>query len=174
MSVRAMEETLGVKVPEDLRAFFGEEVPTFGGEAAEPLSTEEILAVDLPPLPIDFLPIAGNGAGDFLCARLGPHGDVLEMVAWKHDDWSDALPFGRTLAEALLLSLCSAGDDAPDAAALAWALAHAPAALADAIAHGPSLRDVLLDRGVGVESLGEPDADVHGSRTEIHSPLFQK
>ncbi|MCE9580418.1 MAG: SMI1/KNR4 family protein [Deltaproteobacteria bacterium] len=183
MSLAALEARLRVRLPDDLRAFWSE--PDLGalapgGVFAEPLSPAAVLDVDLAALPVDFLPIAGDGTGSYLCARLGPHGDVLEYVFWAHDDWSDALPFGRTLAEVLLLAAATSGDDdrAAAAPALRWALAHAERQLAAAIERGVTagqpLDEVLLARGVGLESLGTPGHEVRGSRYEIHDPRFQR
>ena len=42
-----------------------------------------IVCLDLDAIPIDFLPIAGDGSGSYLCARLGPHGDAQDLAAIK-------------------------------------------------------------------------------------------
>jgi len=183
MSAR-LEEELGLRVPGDLAAFFREADPSAiaaGGAIAEPLSVEEILAVELPALPIDFVPLAGDGSGDLLCARIGPQGDVVELVLWAHDDDGNGLPFGRTFAEALLLSAARLedGDAAARARTVEWAARHVDAALATAVrgaAHdAAALREVLLAHGVGVESLGEPGTNiVRGARYEIHDARFQR
>ncbi len=181
MSLAALEARLHVRIPDDLRAFWSE--PDLaalapGGVFAEPLRPAEILEVDLDAIPIDFLPIAGDGSGSYLCARLGPHGDVREYVFWEHDDWSDALPFGRTLVEVLLLAAASCGDDdrAIAAPAIHWALARADHTLVAAIERGAAraqpLDEILLAHGVGLESLGTPGHEVRGSRVEIHDPRF--
>ncbi|MFM7073852.1 MAG: hypothetical protein ACKO38_18865 [Planctomycetota bacterium] len=83
-----------------------------GGEFDQPLSPENLLAPEpgliwagfmLP----DTLPWIGNSYGDWLCLRIGPGGDILECLYWSHvgGDW---LPYGRTLAEALLYDACRA------------------------------------------------------------------
>lgn len=183
MSLADLEARLRVRLPDDLRAFWSDPDPGLlapGGVFAEPLTPDEALAIDLAPLPIDFLPIAGDGTGSYLCARLGPHGEVREYVFWAHDDWSDALPFGRTLAEVLLLAAATSGDDdrATAAPALRWALAHADRALAAAIERGVTtgqpLDELLLARGIGLESLTAPGAEVRGSRYDIRDPHFQR
>lgn len=49
----------------------------------------------------DTLPLVGNDYGDWLCLRIATDGSVSEVLHWSHcgGDW---IPFGRTLAEALL------------------------------------------------------------------------
>jgi hypothetical protein len=183
MSVDALASRLAVRIPDDLRAFWSAADPAAlapGGLFAEPLTPAEILDTALASLPIDFLPIVGDGSGSYLCARLGPHGDVLEYVFWAHDDWSDGLPFGRTFAEAILLAAATNGEDDPDVAgpALAWALPRVEPALAAAITAartlGAPFDEDLLAHGRGTESLGTPGHEVRGARYEIHDPHFQR
>ncbi|MCC9601777.1 SMI1/KNR4 family protein [Stieleria sp. JC731] len=52
-------------------------------------------------MPCDLLPIISNGLGDYLCMRMGPDNSIREYVHWYHGggDW---IPWGKTLAEALL------------------------------------------------------------------------
>ena len=49
----------------------------------------------------DMIPIIGNQAGDYLCARVGPENTITEFVHWYHGggDW---IPWGSRLSEALL------------------------------------------------------------------------
>jgi len=49
----------------------------------------------------DLLPLVGNGMGDYLCGRVGPDNGLSEVVHWYHGG-GDCLPFGKTLAEAIL------------------------------------------------------------------------
>jgi hypothetical protein len=174
-----LDDALGVRVPQDLREFWAKPIETWGF-AAEPLRPEEILEVDLPVLPLDFMPVAGDGSGSFLCARLGPKGDVLEMVFWEHDDYGHALPCGRTFAESLLVAAAGLEDDerAQHEKGLRWALAHVEPSVAKAVKKGLAaerpLAEVLVELDVGVESLAEPGLEVHGSRNEIHDEHFQR
>jgi hypothetical protein len=50
----------------------------------------------------DTLPFLSDGAGNALCLRFGFDGGVSEVICWNHEGgwWK---PFGRTLAEALVL-----------------------------------------------------------------------
>lgn len=52
-------------------------------------------------MPPDFLPLVGNGAGDWLCARVNDESHVEQIVHWYHGggDW---IPWGTRLAEAIL------------------------------------------------------------------------
>ncbi|MDA7949874.1 MAG: SMI1/KNR4 family protein [Pirellulaceae bacterium] len=52
-------------------------------------------------LPPDTLPLLSNGLGDWLLLRVLPSGEISEVICWRHSggDW---VPWGRTLAEALL------------------------------------------------------------------------
>ncbi|TWT65079.1 SMI1/KNR4 family protein [Allorhodopirellula solitaria] len=82
------------------------------GEFRYPVMPQTLLATVpdpiWPPLmPPNFLPLVGNGAGDWLCLRLlDPHvaaqsGRSMDICHWYHGggDW---LPWGDTLSEALL------------------------------------------------------------------------
>ena len=57
-------------------------------------------------MPPDFLPVLGNMAGDWLCMRIEPMGEVAEIVQWYHGggDW---LPWGKSLAEAIVFDAIS-------------------------------------------------------------------
>lgn len=90
-----------------------------GGEFDQPLTPDELLA----PAPgliwpgfmlPDTLPWISNDYGDWLCLRVGPGSDILECLYWSHagGDW---LPYGRTLAEALLYDACRAREAAATA-----------------------------------------------------------
>jgi len=50
----------------------------------------------------DSLPLVSDGGGNALCLRFGFDGAVAEVIHWDHKGslWK---PFGRTLAEALVL-----------------------------------------------------------------------
>jgi hypothetical protein len=54
----------------------------------------------------DTLPVIGNAYGDWLCLRVAADGGIREVVYWCHGggDW---IPYGRTLAEALLYDAAS-------------------------------------------------------------------
>jgi len=68
----------------------------------------------------DSLPLVSDGGGNALCLRFGFDGAVAEVIHWDHEGslWK---PFGRTLAEALVLDAAFAlidqidNDDEPDA-----------------------------------------------------------
>ncbi|MEM9643987.1 MAG: SMI1/KNR4 family protein [Planctomycetota bacterium] len=52
-------------------------------------------------MPPHFLPLVGNRAGDWLCARIGPDNQIADVVHWFHGggDW---IPWGNTIEEALV------------------------------------------------------------------------
>ena len=52
-------------------------------------------------MPADFLPLIGNGAGDWLCGRVDADGRLYQIVHWYHGggDW---IPWGNDLSEAIL------------------------------------------------------------------------
>jgi hypothetical protein len=68
----------------------------------------------------DTLPLVSDGGGDALCLRFGFDGAVAEVIHWDHEGslWK---PFGRTLAEALVLDAAFTliaqidNDEEPDA-----------------------------------------------------------
>ncbi len=76
------------------------------GEFCEP-ATPEVLLAEAPEciwpglMPPDFLPLIGNGLGDWLCGRVSEHDSIDEIVYWYHGG-GDYLPHGSNLAEALL------------------------------------------------------------------------
>ena len=57
-------------------------------------------------MPCHLLPLIGNGQGDFLCVRCADDGTLSEVVHWFHGggDW---IPWGRTLADAILIDALS-------------------------------------------------------------------
>lgn len=76
------------------------------GEFGEPLSAGVLLGaapeVIWPGLmPPDFLPLAGNGLGDWLGGRVAADNTISEVVYWYHGG-GDCLPYGRTMAEAIV------------------------------------------------------------------------
>jgi hypothetical protein len=110
----SVSERYQLRLPADVHDWLDEERWRLagGGEFNQPLSPESLLAPHpgmiwpgfmLP----DTLPWIGNSYGDWLCLRIGPGGDILECLYWSHGggDW---LPYGRTLAEALLYDACRA------------------------------------------------------------------
>ncbi len=77
------------------------------GQFRWPINQDSLLA-DFPSelwagfmLP-DTLPVVGNDYGDWLCLRVAADDTISEVVHWQHGggDW---VPYGRNLAEALLL-----------------------------------------------------------------------
>lgn len=57
-------------------------------------------------MPPDFLPLVGNRAGDWLCARVDDQSRVAQIVHWYHGggDW---IPWGKGLAETILFDFVS-------------------------------------------------------------------
>lgn len=103
-----LESQLSIELDAITRSWF--DGAAFGsqwrGEFTLPVSVEELLmpssATFWPGfMPPDFLPILGNGIGDWLCLRIDRHNQVRDVVAWNHGG-GDYLPFGRSIAEALL------------------------------------------------------------------------
>lgn len=81
------------------------------GEYREPIPPSDLIetfpeAIWPGLMPPDFLPVLGNMAGDWLCMRIGPMGEVAEIVQWYHGggDW---LPWGNSLAEAIVFDAIS-------------------------------------------------------------------
>ncbi|MCC6624146.1 MAG: SMI1/KNR4 family protein [Deltaproteobacteria bacterium] len=183
-AIGTLERELGMRCPTDLADFLTDDrLRSLGwpGVLAEPLDVGDILEARLAGLPIDLVPLAGDGTGDHLCARLGPDGAIEELVLWAHDDLASALPFASTLAEAVLVAAAAAErDDHEDACAsgaVAWALERLrDATLAErwrraGAANEPRAR-LLVDDGVGVAWLGMPDVGVHGVRTWLRDAHF--
>lgn len=102
----------GLRLPGDLRAWLDDEVWRLAGgaEFSQPQSPDQLIDPDgsiwggfmLP----DTLPIVGNDYGDWLCLRVAADGSVSEVLHWSHGggDW---IPYGRTLAEALVYDAAS-------------------------------------------------------------------
>jgi len=97
-----------VQLPLDLRAWLDDEIwkQAGGAEFCNPRTPQQIVSPEpgsiwagfmLP----DTLPLIGNQYGDWLCLRVGFRNDVEEVLYWCHGggDW---IPYGRTLAEALV------------------------------------------------------------------------
>jgi len=173
-----LEEHFGVTLPNDVRAWFDDELWQHGGSTgySEPERPQELLrpksaaiwgGLMLP----DTFPILGNGCGDCLCLRFNWDGELAEVICWLHEGGS-WVPYGKTLAEAIVVdALCSrfefpdsefpdgADDEAPDLSYLDWALAwlaqesNAPTGLRDALAVGaPSPLEQLIQLGVAVDA----------------------
>ncbi len=97
-----------LKLPEDVRAWLDHGVweDPGGAEFNQPQTPQQLLQPDSSSiwagfmLP-DMLPIISNDYGDWLCLRFGFDGTVREVLYWYHGggDW---IPYGNTLAEALL------------------------------------------------------------------------
>jgi hypothetical protein len=102
----------GLRLPEDLRAWLDDEIWRMAGgaEFSQPQSPDQLIDPDgsiwggfmLP----DTLPIVGNDYGDWLCLRVAADGSVSEVLHWSHGggDW---IPYGRSLAEALVYDAAS-------------------------------------------------------------------
>lgn len=102
----------GLRLPTDLRAWLDDEVWRMAGgaEFSQPQSPDQLIDPDgsiwggfmLP----DTLPIVGNDYGDWLCLRVQADGSVREVLHWSHGggDW---IPYGRSLAEALIYDAAS-------------------------------------------------------------------
>jgi hypothetical protein len=104
-----LSEQLNVTLPPDVVAWFdhGEwsNLPaTLFNQTVEPRNLIDPLSAAIwggQMLP-DTLPFVSDGAGNVLCLRFGFDGAVSEVICWNHEGgwWK---PFGRTLAEALVL-----------------------------------------------------------------------
>ena len=78
----------------------------------------------------DSLPLVSDGGGNALCLRFGFDGAVTEVIHWDHEGslWK---PFGRTLAEALVIDAAFAlidqidNDEEPDAIFIEESFPHA-------------------------------------------------
>lgn len=107
-------ERFGIHLPDDLVSWFDDELwRSLGpGEYRHPATPKSLLsdvpdAVWPPLMPPNFLPLVGNGAGDWLCLRfIDPElaattGQATDVCHWYHGggDW---LPWGNSLAEAML------------------------------------------------------------------------
>jgi hypothetical protein len=55
-------------------------------------------------MPPDTLPVVGNGAGDYLCAKFTAGGELAEIVAWHHEGshWDH---YGSSLSQALTFDI---------------------------------------------------------------------
>jgi hypothetical protein len=102
----------GLRLPEDLRAWLDDEIWRMAGgaEFSQPQSPDQLIDPDASiwggfMLP-DTLPIVGNDYGDWLCLRIAADGSVSEVLHWSHGggDW---IPYGRSLAEALVYDAAS-------------------------------------------------------------------
>ncbi len=126
-----------------------------GGEFGEPVSPA--LLLDAAPeviwpglMPPDLLPLVSNGLGDWLCARVSADSTIGEVVYWYHGG-GDCLPYGKTMAEAIIYDAVShrfpgrqiglaipATPREPlpvhrllDSDAVRWACQHLPAAVSE-------------------------------------------
>lgn len=131
---------------------------TCDGEFCEPVHPETLL--DAAPeviwpglMPPDLLPLVGNAIGDWLCGRVAADNTIAEVVYWYHGG-GDCLPYGQTMAEALVydslaprfpgreraLAIPAQAPPVAGAGALAsrpcirWALQHLPAEVAEVYA----------------------------------------
>lgn len=105
---KQIAQAFQLELPADLTAWLDSEQWRRGGgaEFCRPQSPQELLEPEpgsiwggfmLP----DTLPLISNEYGDWLCLRVGFDGQITEVVYWCHGggDW---IPYGRTLAEALV------------------------------------------------------------------------
>lgn len=145
------------------------------GEFCEPAHPEILLEatpeVIWPGLmPPDLLPLVSNALGDWLCARIGADNTIAEVIYWYHGG-GDCLPYGNTIAEALVYDALatrfpgrarSLAVPAPlppqpprgplrDRLAIRWSLQHLPPAVADVFEPDfpiPGTAEHLLQAGV--------------------------
>ncbi|MFG0265097.1 MAG: SMI1/KNR4 family protein [Rhodopirellula sp. JB055] len=108
-----LQQRFGLTLKPDLASWFDDEIwrSPGNGEFAVAVSPETLLKsvpdpVWPPLMPPNFLPLVGSHAGDWLCLRLadgeaGAANVPYDLCHWYHGggDW---LPWGNTLAEALL------------------------------------------------------------------------
>lgn len=125
------------------------------GEFCEP-AHPEVLLEETPEviwpglMPPDLLPLVSNSLGDWLCARIGADNTIAEVIYWYHGG-GDCLPYGNTIAEALVYDALatrfpgrarSLAIPAPlppqpprgplrERLAIRWALQHLPPAVAE-------------------------------------------
>jgi hypothetical protein len=114
------EEHFGVKLPDDVRAWFDDELWQ-GCDSTlynQPVSPAELLdarsyAVSGGMMPPDTLPVLGNGAGDCLSLRFDARGAVSEVICWQHEtgQW---WPFAKTFSEALVLDRIATLSEPPN------------------------------------------------------------
>jgi hypothetical protein len=170
-----LEEHFGVTLPNDVRAWFDDEIWQNGGstEYGEPERPQDLLRPQSATicgglmLP-DTFPILGNGCGDCLCLRFGWDGQVTEVIRWLHETGSWT-PYGETLSEAIGLDAVrwpadfpyDADDESRDLHPhLDWAIAcleqesNAPAGLRDMLApDAPPQFEQLIQSGFAVDSV---------------------
>lgn len=178
----AIEDRYGLELSQPWQQWFDEDSHQvgLGGEFCEAVHPE--LLLDEAPeviwpglMPPDFLPLVGNAMGDWLCGRVGPDNTITEVVHWYHGG-GDCLPYGETLAEAIVYdslawrfpgrerrlaipapSDCLESDrmetarSNPLTASVRWALRHLPAPIADVFDEDfpqDSTGDRLLQYGI--------------------------
>jgi hypothetical protein len=130
-------------------------------------------------LPFDLVPIFGMD-GDWICLRMGPAGEVEECVFYRHDDWGDCLPFGGDLGEALLLRGADPRGErewCPELVEMASSIGLSCSIASEAALATSSkeLACVLLEHGIGVESMGKPGCwEVDGLRRQLVDACFCK
>ena len=197
------------ELSQDLVRWFDDEVwnQSGRGEYRQPIHVEELL-VDAPEavwpalMPCDLLPISGNTAGDWLCLRIGPDNVASEIVQWYHGggDW---IPWGRTLAEAIIFDVLSVNLPGPlrrhsvpaesprldsDVTGvqlhadplLDWASSHVPSEVSQLIGDttdGQSISEKMLRRGiseVAVRCEAVQDAIHHSIASALDPKLAAK
>ncbi len=153
----AIAERYALKLSPQWNAWFDEVAceRSCDGEFCEPVHPEMLL--DAAPeviwpglMPPDLLPLVGNSIGDWLCARVAADDTIAEVIYWYHGG-GDCLPYGKTIAEALVYDSLAArfpgrarGLAIPaqppqaqlrgallDRPGIRWALRHLPAAVAE-------------------------------------------
>lgn len=102
------EDHYQCKLSDDLVQWFDEGVfAVDGGNEYRDVIDPSLLLCDVPEviwpclMPPDFLPLIGSGQGDWLGVRVDADNNASEIIQWYHGggDW---IPWGRTLAEAIL------------------------------------------------------------------------
>ncbi len=103
-----VEQRYALRLPEDVRAWLDQQVwkDPGGAEFCRARTPEQLMEPEPGTIWAGFmmpdtLPIIGNDYGDWLCLRIAADGTLSELVHWSHcgGDW---IPYGRSLAEALL------------------------------------------------------------------------
>ena len=176
-----------LELPEDLADWLDGELwrQSGCGEFRQPVDAAVLLGQTPDPIwpalmPPDFLPLVGNSAGDWLCLRVDANDQVSQIVHWYHGggDW---LPWGRTLAEAVVFDAIGprlpgqrrrhaipaenprCDEPNPHDPLLTWALRHSP----------PEITE-LLESGLDGEMLAARMIESQTAEIAIRCELVQQ
>lgn len=176
-----LEEATGIVVPATVRCLWDDPDAAEGLDQSglEVLPLEEMFSGGAPPgLHYDLFPMVGDGCGNYLCARVGPQGELLELVFYEHDDASSCFPVGRTIAEAIVVAEAQCDPEARAIALVSWALDQIPLKppavdlLRGALA-GDGFAEALLQQGIGAAVLGQPrQRAMQQTRFVVRDPRF--